>query len=184
MLRRFLAIALAALLMAVPALSEDGLIDGLREYDGFAEVEGYSGEWTAVEALNFEFCLPDGWSVVEPAEDEDFAAERADGAVKLHITAIGAAVEDIVGWGEANLGTYESDTVNFYDVLIEEGNALTIYVNYLEDNLVAFRFEREGVDCLGRGHALEIVASAYPLWEGEDFFADYLSGTDYFEIWG
>ena len=182
---------LLMLAMLIPATAQEETAgtdesepEDFGELGEYFESEGYAGEWTRIPELDFELCLPEGWTALEDAGEGIFAAERAEDGAKLTIGPLGDAVEDLQAWGEANLATYEAENVNFYDVLIEENagdGTLTVYVNYLEDRLVAFRFE--GGDApIAREFALEVVGTAYPYHEGEDIFADFLGEVDYFNL--
>lgn len=157
-IRRVLAALLALLLLAATAATaEEGL-----DFD-FDE-DGYTGTWVSVEALNLEFCLPDGWSQADAGEDT-FAAQKDDGTASLQIYVAAEEVDDLVEWGDEVLEDYQIDTSGFVDTLyIEVDETVAVYRLNDDGKLVAFVFDRQTVDDLPTAFALQIVTSASEAW--------------------
>lgn len=137
--------------------------------EGFGAFDdGYEGRWVQVEALDFEFCLPDGWETVEPTDTAVFAAVKDGGDARLSIRSTGESTEGLATWGAANLQNGQPDTANFYDVLLTgDDNTLNVYLIISGNSIVAFDFNRIDSDALSREFALQIVGSACELW-GDD----------------
>ena len=135
---------------------------------GFApESEGYTGEWVSVDALNIEFCLPDGWQVADTQEDVVLYAANGDASAQLYIYLEAQDVEDLTAWAEENLNEYETGTANQHEVLIEQdAEAGQIFIQFInaENQLITFQFDYDAESGLTREFALEIVGSAHDIW--------------------
>ena len=188
MKKKCLALLLALLLMSVPTLAEgDPFLDLLGDGDDFDEDlsfmfddSGYTGTWTDIEALNMEFCLPDGWHT-EPAEEgEAYCAESEFGDVRMTLSVEQDLVEDLVAYAEANLPGYHAADAGLYDAVVTEDDA-SLTVRFLDEagELLAFRFERTTPEAIDETFALQIAGTCYEIWDGEDFdFGDEWDDQD------
>lgn len=156
----------ALLLLGVLASAETDWGDDA----GFGEFsDGYDGSWVQVGALDFEFCLPEGWRETTAADGAAFAATTADGDAALGIRLAAEGVDDLAAWGAANLKSFRSDTANFYPVLLSgDRDALSVYLIISGSQVVAFDFNRTNADALSAEFALQIVGSACELWDDDD----------------
>ncbi len=172
MLKRIMALLLAALLLGGITLAEED------DFGFDFSDDGYTGDWTPVEALGVEFCLPDGWTESPAPEGAAYAAQTDGGAATLSIRLEQEGVEDIVAWGETHLDNYAVGDANFYEVLIEESpRALTLRFVCDGDRLIAFDFTRESEAALATDFALKIAGSTYESWIDEGFPMD--DGEDF-----
>ena len=180
MLKRIIALLLAALLAGGIAVCEEADFG----FD-FAD-EGYTGEWTPIEALGMEFCLPDGWTPVTPGEGAAFAAAKDDGTAGLSVRLEEEGVEDVLAWAERRLDSYRVDESSFYEVLVvEDAGAVTLRFICNEGQLVAFDFTRESEAALTTDFALEIAGSTYESWIDEGFpMDDEDADFDFFAAFG
>ena len=159
-------ILVAMMLLITSAVAEP-------EWDFDAEFgafdDGYDGSWVQVEALDFEFCLPEDWEPVEAIDGAAFAAAKSGGNASLSIRLAGESPDGLAAWGAANLKDGKSDTANFYDVLLTgNDSALNVYLIVSGDSVVAFDFTRTMADALSMELALQIVGSACELWGDDD----------------
>lgn len=180
MLRRLLTLMLAVFLLGAFALAEDA------EFGFDFSDEGYMGEWTPIEELGMEFCLPDGWTPLMPAEGVAFAASSENGDATLSVRLEAEAVEDVIAWAEQHLDNYRVDDAGFYEILVaEDPQALTLRFICDGDRLVAFDFTRTSADALSTDFALEIAGSTYESWIDEGFPLDGEDADfDFFEAFG
>ena len=145
--------------------AEEGEWEDIESFGFEMESEGYTGEWIQLVNLNMEFCLPDGWSEALTEEEMEFYAETEDrkGSISIYIES--ETEEDLLAWADKNLGQYETDIANFYDVAMQsEENRMTIYLINAENRLIAFRFIYDAENPVSREFALEIVGSACDVW--------------------
>ena len=174
MLKRFVAVALTAMLLlcgAGWAWAEDG--DFGFDFTG----DGYDGEWVSVEALNIEFCLPDGWQPSQADNGTAYAAAKRDGSATLAIRAEAHDVADLAEWGRANLKDYTVDETNFYQVLVSETEqSLVVRLLTSENVLLAFEFARADAAALSEDFALEIVGTVCELWDEDE--VPFIDGGD------
>ena len=151
--------------------SEDVDENAAADEFGFVE-EGYTGEWTAVDELNLEFCLPDGWTADQTQADVVYYAINAD-----------------------NLENFETGEASLHDVVIrEDAEAKTLYIQFLnsENQVITFQFGYTSEDAISREFALEIAGSAYDTWDdGEMAFdeenpetTDAVDGTENAQVDG
>lgn len=161
---------------------------------GFVE-EGYTGEWTAVDELNLEFCLPDGWTADQTQADVVYYAINADNTANLSIYKSADDVDDLAAWAEENLENFETGEASLHDVVIrEDAEAKTLYIQFLnsENQVITFQFGYTSEDAISREFALEIAGSAYDTWDdGEMAFdeenpetTDAVDGTENAQVDG
>lgn len=178
-MKRWICAVLAALLLlgGLAAAETDWGDDA-----GFgAFSDGYDGSWVQVYALDFEFCLPEGWSETTAPEGAAYAATTAAGDAALSVRLAAEGVDDLAAWGAANLKNYRPDSANFYDVLLTgDSNALSVYLIISGSQVVAFDFSRSHADALSVEFALQIVGSACALWEDDD--VPLLEGDEDFDF--
>ena len=171
--KRWIAILLAALLLCTWAVAEEAVEEAVEEEEDFGfefADDGYDGEWITLQEQGFEFCLPDGWAEAEAKEGALYAAAAGDGSATLSIRDVARDVEDLVAWGEMNLDRYDLDEANFYYALVvEEDESLAVYFLLDEERLMAFDFTRANAEALPRAFALQIVGSACLTWDDDDF---------------
>lgn len=179
-MKKFLAVLLMAAMMTSFAFAseteeewlfegEEFVVDGeWEDFEAFGfemESEGYSGEWIQLEDLNMEFCLPDGWTIALTEEDVSFYAETADGKGSISVYVESDMEEDILAWADKNLGQYETDIANFYDVVLKRSEIQThIYLINAQGKLIDFRFIYDAENPVSREFAIEVVGSACDVW--------------------
>lgn len=170
LMKRWLILALVALIaLCPPAVAEQGPEDVETEFGFEFMDDGYTGEWTKINALGFEFCLPEGWGEIEAPAEAVFAAVQEGGAAALSIRAVAEDVEDLSAWSAENLPLSQGAEAGFYDVRVfEEGQALAVYLLVADGRLIAFDFTRGDEQALPRDFALQIVGSVCEIWDDED----------------
>ena len=102
-MKRILAAVMAVLVLCCPmAYAWEGPFDGVDEIPAEDaelkfdfEDDGYDGEWVQIDALNIEFCLPQGWSEAQPSAGDVYAAASPDGRAALAIRMEGEHVSDL-----------------------------------------------------------------------------------------
>lgn len=160
-MKRWLAALLIALLLGTAALAE-----AADDFDFFFDDEGYTGEWVGVDALNMEFCLPDGWTEIAPDGGAAYSAISGDAAATLDIRLEAEGIDDLSDWAAANVTDYVEDEAGLYDALVLEPDANRIGVAILfgDGQLVTFRFTRATEEDMPREYALQIAGSASENW--------------------
>ena len=165
-MKRLLAALLVVLLLGATALAETS-----DDFDFFFDDNGYTGEWTGVDALNMEFCLPDGWVTITPDDGAVFSAVSANGGAALDIRVEAEGVENLSAWAAAHLSDYVTDEAGVYDAVVLEPDEGRISVAFLfsDGKLVHFRFTRATEEDLPREYALQIAGSTSENWLGDIF---------------
>ena len=159
------------------ALVEDGLTDEQLQqaleagtFSVTFDDGGYTGEWTSVEDLNIEFFLPDGWVQGDPAEDEYFFAENADGTAQMGIGLLEARYDgtDLAGWAQDNVsGDFSIGLANHQEVVLSIDNEIgrvLVLVPVADGRVIGFNFFRTSVEALSESFALEIAGTCTDLW--------------------
>ncbi len=172
------AILALMLLLSASAFTEEGWEDyAFEPFD-----DGYEGSWVQVDALDIEFCLPEGWHETGSPESAAYAAASEQGDATLAIRPAAQGVDDLAAWGAANLKNSRPGTAGFYDVLLcGNGNAVSAYLIVTEDRVLAFDFTRTSEDALSAEFALQIVGSACALWDDDFPMMDGDEGFDFGE---
>jgi hypothetical protein len=157
-------LALMLLLCASASAEEDW-----EDYAAFeAFDDGYDGNWVQVNALDIEFCLPEGWHETTSPEGAAYAAASDPGDATLAIRLSAENVDDLAAWGAANLKNSQPGNAGFYDVLLcGDGNAMSAYLIITQSNVLAFDFTRTSEAALSPEFALQIVGSACALWDDD-----------------
>ena len=166
-MKRWLAVVMAVILALCAFAAAES--EWNAEDVGFGEFDdGYDGSWIEVNALGFEFCLPEGWSETAAPDGAAFAATKATGDATLAVRLAAQGVDDLTAWGAENLKNSQPATANFYDVLLTgDRNTMTVYAIISGGNVLAFDFTRSSEEALTRDFALQIVGSACELWDDD-----------------
>ena len=145
-----------------------------EDADSFAVMEesAIEGTWVSVQEASLEFCLPEGWQVVDSAAGALFSAASDAGRLDVRLEA--SDVEEDIEAHMAALGLEAElvDAGGYTAAMSADGSALTLRLVTVRGDLVAFCF-----DGVSEETALEIVSTLYEVWTDEEFEA-FIGGED------
>ncbi len=176
-MKKTIALCLAALMLFACA----GLAETTDEEFGYAfDDEGYTGEWTSLEGLGLQFCLPDGWAQLENELGAACSAVSSDGTVNLDVRLEAENVDQLDAWADANLPGWERADAGLYDAaVLETGEQLSVYFTDGSMRVICFCFNRVDPSALSRAFALQIAGSTSEDWDQEmEYFDDALDGGE------
>ncbi len=169
-MKKIAAVCFAVLMLSACA----ALAETIDEEFGYAfDDEGYTGEWTPLEGIGLQFCLPDGWVLLETGLGAACSAVSSDGTVNLDVRVEAENVNQLDAWADANLSGHEEADAGLYDAaVVETEEQLSVYFKDDSMRVIVFCFNRADPSALSRALALQIAGSTSEDWDQEMEYFD------------